>query len=518
MYTGYFGLKEAPFSIAPNPQFLFYSDRHKEALAHLSFGLDDKGGFVLLTGEVGTGKTTVSRAVMSQLPDTTQSAFILNPTLSEHELLATICDELKIRYRKTGATLKTLTDKIRDRLLKNHQQGINTLLIIDEAQHLRPEVLEQLRLLTNLETDTQKLLKVILIGQPELQALLKRQELRQLAQRITARYHLLPLSLNDVSAYLSHRLNIAGCERLLFDKGAVKALHDLSGGIPRLINLMADRALLGAFGQHKPMVDKKIVYQAAQETLGTDHLVTQSKPRWPWAAGAAAAVFGISLLASFLWQTEQEQAVPVVQEAMETQQVQTQRLPDAMPSGAGANDAIVSLISLWNSQAQNCDELSQLHCFRYQGSLRRLLAMGRPAVIKLVAPEGGDYFALLKGYQGSLITLHLAGEELKLELGDVAAAFSGSAVLVWQSPLEELQHIGPQSNLEDIQWLETSISFALDQVPRVIESYDPILDTKVRQFQRNMNMPTTGRADTPTMIRLALEQSAIGPRLDGKEG
>ena len=176
------------------------SDRHREALSHLTHGLGingsgDNGGFVLLTGEVGTGKTTVSRCLMAEIPENTQLAFILNPTLSSQELLATICDQLKIRYRKTGATLKTLTDKIAEKLLKNHANNINTLLIIDEAQHLEAEVLEQLRLLTNLETDTKKLLQVILIGQPELQQLLKRRDLRQLAQRITARYHLLPLQI-----------------------------------------------------------------------------------------------------------------------------------------------------------------------------------------------------------------------------------------------------------------------------------------------------------------------------------
>ena len=228
MYKGYFGLKESPFSIAPNPRFLFMSERHKEALAHLSYGLGETGGFALLTGEVGTGKTTISRRLMEQLPENTQAAFILNPTLSSQELLATICDELKIRYRKTGATLKTLTDKIYEKLNKNHQASLNTLLIIDEAQHLAPEVLEQLRLLTNLETDTKKLLQVILIGQPELKQLLQRRDLRQLAQRITARYHLLPLTKVEVTHYIQHRLSVAQCERMLFDNAAVTEIHRIS--------------------------------------------------------------------------------------------------------------------------------------------------------------------------------------------------------------------------------------------------------------------------------------------------
>lgn len=274
MYTAYFGLKEKPFSIAPDPQYLFMSDRHREALAHLTYGLGDAGGFVLLTGEVGTGKTTVSRCLMERLPENTQAAFILNPTLSSHELLATICDELKIRYRKTGATLKTLTDKIQEKLLKNHKENTNTLLIIDEAQHLQPEVLEQLRLLTNLETNTKKLLQVILIGQPELQTLLKRRDLRQLAQRITARYHLLPLNKQEVAQYIKHRLSIAEGIRALFSVSAMNTIHKICGGIPRLINLVCERSLINAYSSNTAVVNKRIALLSAHEALGDDYEVT----------------------------------------------------------------------------------------------------------------------------------------------------------------------------------------------------------------------------------------------------
>ncbi|MGJ8693423.1 MAG: AAA family ATPase [Thalassotalea sp.] len=276
MYTNYFGLTELPFSIAPNPDFMFMSDRHREALNHLTYGLGDTGGFVLLTGEVGTGKTTVSRCLLAQIPDNTQVAFILNPTLSSQELLATICDELKVRYRKTGATLKTLTDKIQEKLLKNHENGINTILIIDEAQHLQPEVLEQLRLLTNLETNTKKLLQVILIGQPELQQLLQRQDLRQLAQRITARYHLMPLTKQEVSQYIKHRLDVAKSPRMLFNDKAMQHIHKLSNGIPRLINLLCDRALLRAYSSNQTLVNKKTVISASYEALGQQ----DKAPQW----------------------------------------------------------------------------------------------------------------------------------------------------------------------------------------------------------------------------------------------
>tara|TARA_R110002126_G_scaffold15570_3_gene63697 strand:+ start:2201 stop:3136 length:936 start_codon:yes stop_codon:yes gene_type:complete len=287
MYTGFFGLTSPPFSIAPNPDFMYLGARHTEALAHLRYGLGDAGGFVLLTGEVGTGKTTVSRSLLQELDSTTDVAFILNPTLSELELLAAICDELKIRYKKADASLKLLGDKITQRLQKNHQAGKKTILIIDEAQHLQPAVLEQLRLLTNLETNTKKLLQVILIGQPELQQLLQRNDLRQLAQRITARYHLLPLDLNEVQYYLKYRLHVAGCSRPVFSSKAVSALFQHSGGIPRLLNLLADRAMLAAYSQQKPLVDTGHVQRAATEILPLNHSSTvgmarQSLPGWFW--------------------------------------------------------------------------------------------------------------------------------------------------------------------------------------------------------------------------------------------
>ena len=305
MYTSYFGLEEKPFSIAPNPDYLFMSDRHREALNHLTYGLGDTGGFVLLTGEVGTGKTTISRRLMENLPENTQAAFILNPTLSSQELLATLCDELKIRYRKTGATLKTLTDKIQQKLLKNHSDDINTLLIIDEAQHLQPEVLEQLRLLTNLETNTKKLLQVILIGQPELQQLLQRRDLRQLAQRITARYHLLPLNKQEVAQYLKHRLSVAKCFRNIFDKSAVNAIHKTCNGIPRLMNLLAERSLMNAYNSNNAVVNRKIVLQAAHDALGDEFQVTH----WwqsPWLkAGGLMASLCLVLVAGVWWGSHQ---------------------------------------------------------------------------------------------------------------------------------------------------------------------------------------------------------------------
>ena len=305
MYTGFFGLTSPPFSIAPNPDFMYLGARHTEALAHLRYGLGDAGGFVLLTGEVGTGKTTVSRTLLQELDSNTDVAFILNPTLSELELLAAICDELKIRYRKADASLKLLGDKITQRLQKNHLAGKKTILIIDEAQHFQPAVLEQLRLLTNLETNTKKLLQVILIGQPELQQLLQRNDLRQLAQRITARYHLLPLAVTDVEHYLKYRLQVAGCSRPVFSRKAVTALYQHSGGIPRLLNLLADRAMLAAYSQQQATVELAQVQRAATEVLPLSQQnatakANQTLPGWLWPLLAGTGIVVGFLLAMVL--------------------------------------------------------------------------------------------------------------------------------------------------------------------------------------------------------------------------
>ena len=270
MYHQHFGLNEAPFSIAVNPRYLFMSQRHRDALAHLLYGVSGGGGFILLTGEVGTGKTTVNRCLLEQLPDTTDLAIILNPALSAVELLATACDELKIDYPQGTESLKALTDALHRYLLDNHERGRKTVLMIDEAQHLDFDVLEQIRLLTNLETNDEKLLQIILIGQPELTEKLSRPELRQLNQRITARYNLQPLNLQETTAYIRHRLEIAGlCGGVsLFESAAVKQIHSLTRGIPRLINVLCDRALLGAYGQQRSRVNKKLIAEAAAEVFG----------------------------------------------------------------------------------------------------------------------------------------------------------------------------------------------------------------------------------------------------------
>ncbi|RCX29921.1 ExeA family protein [Thioalbus denitrificans] len=268
MYEAYFGIGEDPFSITPDPRYLYMSGRHQEALAHLLFGLQQGGGFVQLTGEVGTGKTTLCRSLVEQVPEQVDLALILNPRQTPVELLASLCDELHVDYPGGTASIKTLVDRLNAHLLEAHARGRRTVLVIDEAQNLSPEVLEQVRLLTNLETATEKLLQILLIGQPELREVLARPDLRQLAQRITARYHLTPLSADETGAYVRHRLAVAGLTPRLFTPGAVRQVHRLSGGVPRLINILCQRALLGAYAEGAERVDADLVRRAEREVSG----------------------------------------------------------------------------------------------------------------------------------------------------------------------------------------------------------------------------------------------------------
>src|SRR5688572_5091966 len=290
MYASFFGLNEKPFSITPDPRYLFLSERHAEALAHLVYGINEAGGFIQLTGEVGTGKTTVVRSLLTQAPKHAEIALILNPRMMPPEFLLAICEELGITVpaASTGS-LKDLVDLLSRHLLRAHSQGKRIVLVVDEAQNLSPEVLEQVRLLTNLETETQKLLQIILIGQPELRELLGRTDLRQLAQRITGRYHLDPLSGDEASAYVRHRMRVAGATREVFSSGALREIQRLSGGVPRLINIISDRALLGAFTEDRHLVGAGVVRRAAGEVFGKTF-----QPRWlPWAAVSAAATLAM---------------------------------------------------------------------------------------------------------------------------------------------------------------------------------------------------------------------------------
>src|SRR4051812_9157160 len=307
MYMRFFGLKQEPFSLAPDPRYLYMSKRHREALAHLLYGVGGGGGFVLLSGEIGAGKTTVCRCFLEQIPTRCNVAYIFNPKLTVIELLTTVCTEFGIKVAPltaagTPASVKDHVDALNEYLLRTHSVGQNNLLIIDEAQNLSTDVLEQLRLLTNLETNERKLLQIVLIGQPELRGMLARPELEQLAQRVIARYHLAALSEKETAHYIAHRLAVAGLKGALpFDSAALHRIHQLTRGVPRRVNLLCDRALLGGYASRKPRIDRTIVDRAALEVFGR-RAVARRAPvrRWPLALGVGVLA-GAAAMAGVQW-------------------------------------------------------------------------------------------------------------------------------------------------------------------------------------------------------------------------
>ncbi len=280
VYLKHFGLKKEPFSIVPDSKFLYPSYRHRQAVAHLKYGLDREGGFIVLTGEVGTGKTTLTKTLIEHLPPNVRVGYILNSKLKESDLFASICKELSIRFRRNSnlSFSKQCTDAIYDDLLETHSQGLKTLIVIEEAQNLDDEILESLRLLSNLETSSNKLLHILLVGQPELIRKLEQNNLRQLNQRVVSRFHLLPLQNNEVKDYITYRLKQGGTNRELFGNRACKQIYRLTKGVPRLINLICHQALLGMYSENKHTASTELIREACKEALGAQ--ITETTNKW----------------------------------------------------------------------------------------------------------------------------------------------------------------------------------------------------------------------------------------------
>ncbi len=528
MYKAFYGLNDNPFSIAPNPHYLFLSDRHREALAHLTYGLGETGGFVLLTGEVGTGKTTVSRSLLNQLPENTDTAFILNPSLTELELLATLCDELEIKYGD-NPTLKQLTDELSQFLLANHNRGRNTVLIIDEAQHLRAEVLEQLRLLTNLETDTKKLLQVILIGQPELQQLLKRQELRQLAQRITARYHLLPLTQEEIALYVQHRLQVAGRHQPLFHRSAIKALHTYSGGIPRLINLLCERALMAGYGQSKVPIDANMVRTAAAEVFG-EEVKQHRNLLWPSLIAIAAittfsgAWYLFNSTTPSIEQPVTKQVVTQLDDESSSQaasqsSVGQQVLRSAIAQSRDIDTAYAAILGVWGKVPYvgltACQSAQQqgLNCFQQQGNWHSLIRLNYPAVVYLQDDNQQAFYGTVVSRQGDQLLLQLAEQQLWVNREWFNRHFAGTFELLWQAPDNQPREIGRSAPAAQIQWLENALAHIQQKSPRLVSQFDSQLEQELRSFQRQHGLRADAIAGQQTLVQLNLYLSDQGPRL-----
>ena len=465
MYLRYFGLNETPFSITPDPAFVFLSARHRDALAHLLYGIGKggSGGFVQLTGEVGTGKTTLCRCLLEQIPEGTHIALLLNPLVTPRELLAAISEELGIDISESIHSTRMLVDGLNRYLLAAHAHGERVVVIIDEAQNLSPEALEQVRLLTNLETSKEKLLQVVLLGQPELRALLQRRSLRQLAQRITARFHLSPLGLKDTFLYVSHRMQVAGAERNPFNHGAVKALFHRSQGIPRLINIIADRSLAAAYASEQVNVTTSMVHAAASEVQLGERRVKRT--HWSWWIGAPAGLAVVLLsLVNFSdhWsRSETSSGLNNTPRSQSVNQSETGQVVAARANRLTQTDVVSDLgtpldsdwllgqqsviwqglADIWHDAGSGMiiqaacdgDDNHGYACVRDQGSWSKIKRIGLPVVLVLQAEKPS--YLLLRGVDEDRLLVGSPEQSLSVSRKQVESIWLGAYFVAWpQAP------------------------------------------------------------------------------------
>jgi general secretion pathway protein A len=510
MYAGFFGLKQEPFSIAPDPRLLFMSERHREALAHLLYGVRGGGGFVLLTGEIGTGKTTVCRSFLEQVPQNVNLAYIFNPKLTVLELLETVCHEFRIEGPRQGGaplTVKEYLDPLNRFLLEAHAAGRNNVLVIDEAQNLSADVLEQLRLLTNLETSERKLLQIILIGQPELRDMLARPDLEQLGQRVIARYHLQALTEPETAQYVRHRMEVCGLERPLpFDRRALRRVHALAGGVPRRINLLCDRALLGAFANAQGSVNRRIVDQAAAEVFDA----RPQAARWPRPAlvlglGLAAGAGLFAATQGLQPEPPMPLAAPVVVAPPAPPaivQVAATAAPPVAPASTTAvllNDesqAWRELAQAWDvklpPQGEPCSALrnEQVHCFSRKLNLALIRQLDRPGVITLDAGTTRPSYAVLAGLTENGAILRANGVDQTVPLTALAQRWQGDFGTLWRSPAG----YSGRSTGPALEWLT-------QRVP------------DIRAFQLAQGLPVDGQPGPMTFMQLNRTAGIEEPRL-----
>ncbi|HTV78539.1 MAG TPA: AAA family ATPase [Steroidobacteraceae bacterium] len=534
MYLAFFGLNEKPFAITPDPRYLFLSERHAEALAHLLYGVTEAGGFIQLTGEVGTGKTTVVRSLLAQTPQHAEIALILNPRMTAPEFLLTICEELGIGVQDEATnSLKDLVDILSHYLLRAHGNGKRVVLVVDEAQNLAPEVLEQVRLLTNLETNTQKLLQIILIGQPELRELLDRTELRQLAQRITGRYHLCPLTASETAAYIRHRLRVAGATSDLFTPSALREAHRLSRGVPRLINVLCDRALLGAYTQDRHQVGAAFVRRGAMEVFGR-----QLWPWWlPWGAAALTVlVVAAGLIAAWrlgVWDratplrahaatrhpAPARAAAPVSAPAPVAVSTASASAPAptlgsllAEHSAATTPDAAFGeLFSIWGAHykagtADPCTQASAqgLECYVQKGTIAQLRLYNRPAILMLTDDADTARQIVLTALGDEEAHVDIGGSAQQVSIGDLSRYWFGDFILLWRPGTRDPKPLGPGMHGAEVLQLRLQLAKLSGRPapPGASDVYDGELSQLVRDFQRAHRLTADGVAGVQTLVVL----------------
>lgn len=521
MYDDYFGLKETPFSIAPNPRFLFMSERHREALAHLVYGVNSDGGFILLTGEVGTGKTTISRCLLDQIPEDSNVALILNPKLVADELLATICDELQIKYPEGNKSIKIFIDCINEHLLETNAQGRKTVVIIEEAQNLTPDVLEQLRLLTNLETNQRKLMQIIMLGQPELLDILGQPELRQLEQRVTARYHLVPLSQKETADYVEHRLGVAGVRERdpIFTPSALKRIYKYTQGVPRKVNLLCDRALLGAYVHNKKTVDSQTVAKASKEVFRSARVrqhTNESKGHWLQLASVTVVVLAfISVAVAF----KEEIQSYIHKDPLNLISKSSIQLLDTQPVEVSKYYSFKTVFEQWQTEfnfdgmdiCQYAGDIG-LKCLKKNGNLRSLLHLNRPAVLTLVNQKGQAIYVAVTQLDRKSATISVNGNLLNISIADLESRWFGDYTLFWKPPPEFTGALSPGDKVNNIKWLVDLLEKTDGrQIPdKYIRVYDGDLVQRVRAFQLQTGLVSDGIAGAQTIIHL---NSAAGVKV-----
>ena len=526
MYLSFFGLNEKPFAITPDPRYLYLSERHAEALAHLLYGINESGGFIQLTGEVGTGKTTVVRTLLSRVPHHADVAVILNPRVTPVEFLLTICEELGLGIADADRdSVKQMVDALNRRLLGAHAEGRRIIVIVDEAQNLSAEVLEQVRLLTNLETPTQKLLQIILIGQPELRELLDRTELRQLAQRITGRYHLEPLSQEETRGYVRHRLRVAGAGEEIFTPSALTEMHRVSAGIPRVINVTCDRALLGAYTRETRKVTAGLVRRAAGEVYGRRFL-----PVWLSWLAVSFGLVGIVAAAFIGWQLWQRQISPLhasadkAPPAMQPTPTPVVPIPAVKPPPPVSINALLAansattgdatafrrLLSLWGTaMAEDNDPCGQaakagLSCLDQRGSWAQVRALNRPAILTLTDDRGQRHRVVLSALDDQSATLNLGDHNERVPLDELSRDWFGEFTVVWKPKTTHIHPLSVGMHGDEVRWLRRSLSALQGAAsdPEHGDVYDEELAIAVQNFQREHRLNVDGIAGIQTQVVL----------------
>lgn len=532
MYLRYFGLNEAPFSITPDPAFVYLSPRHRDALAHLMYGIGQggSGGFVQLTGEVGTGKTTLCRCLLEQVPEGTHIALVLNPLVTPRELLAAISEELGIDISASIDSTRLLVDGLNRYLIAAHERGERVVVIIDEAQNLSPEALEQVRLLTNLETSKEKLLQIVLLGQPELRDLLQRRALRQLAQRITARYHLSPLGPKDTHSYVRHRMQVAGAERNPFRRSAMNALYQRSQGIPRLINIIADRSLISAFARERLDVTAAMVHEAANEVQLGERQVR--RVRWPlWAGAAVAAAVAVLAVATFTGfhrpadsvepettgntlATVEEPAPDVAADPPAVVEMRKDPVEDV--SVAALDDDWLQghqqgvwrgLAEMWSQPgaaftiqaACNGDDSLGYACLRDQGNWSKISRLGLPVILVLQGEETA--YLLLRGIEADRLLVGTGERAVTVSRDSVESRWLGNYLVAWPQAAGWPSYIGRGDS-------GPAVATIMDMASRVEEPYngeqvfDAAFELWLKDFQARNGLKPDGIVGRNTLLHL----------------